>query len=1073
MPSPNESVPAEVVVRFRKLVDGFSRNAETLRTPAVNEATVRSEFIDEFWAALGWDVANFAHRTQAERDVVVEPPVRGYEPTRLTSRRPDYIFRIDGFPRFIVEAKKPWVDIKTDRDAVFQAKSYAWSAQIPFAVLTNFERFRLFDATTKPLHSDPEGGLVADFDLSYSDYLSVLDTLHGTFSRDAVASGSLEKLLARIKRVRRGQHIRRIDRMLIDLRGSEPVDKVFLAHLEDFRLRLARSLYAANRTAFPDTDSSAGIARLAEAAQRIIDRLVFLRVCEDRGISEYGSLGNVVNECAESGADLADKLSRRFRDLDVLYNGYLFKPHFSEELRVDAQVIADFIRSLYPPEAPYRFDAFSDDVLGIVYERFLGSVLRVTSGQVQAEQKAEVRHAGGVYYTPRFAVNTIVRRTIGPQIKGRNPQEVLKLRILDPACGSGSFLIAAYQFLVDHCVKFITEHPEAALVPVTPRARKKKKEIAFQDEEGQWHLSPDFRSALLTSCLYGVDIDPQAVEVTIMSLYLKMLEEELPPHWQRQWLEDQLLPPLDGNIRCGNSLLSPEDLDEWWVFNEGGLFDGSEELRYRMNPFDWSSPTLGFGRVIEAEGGFDCIIGNPPYIRVQELQKWAPDECEFYKWRFNSASANSFDIYVVFIERCLELLKPGGLLGFICPHKYWVQDYGETLRTQIALERRLRSLIDFTDQQVFTGASTYTAIQVLGADRNDNGIAYARVVQLTDGDSQCRALDAGQIPQGAQAFQAPHPENGNPWYFHDEATRQVLHHARKGSKSLFPDVCENVFQGIITGCDPVFLSSAVRVGDASTGTVRFHSEVEGREVELEAALVVPVVRRDGFQPFWTPSEHGLLLPYDRNAESLIDQPTLSREYPRAWEYLSRHKTMLAAREKERFKDQWWALSRAQNIRRWSGSKVMVPYMVNRLSALYDTNGRYFVNVTTGGYGLELRRHEWPDLPRYVVGLLSSSLLDFLLRSMSSYFQGGYFPANKQFIQHLPIRLPTTNDERERAVQVVALVKDLEEFQRRRLSSVLGENERTRLERQMEATRNALDKLVLNIYELDSIPSEVT
>lgn len=1070
----HHDTPSEVRRQVRDLVEGFRRNIETLRTPAVHETTVRNEYIDGFWTALGWDVANRLHLGAAQRDVVVEVGLRSHDPTGSSgSKRPDYIFRIGGFSRFVVEAKKPWVDIRTDRDAIFQAKSYAWSAQIPFAVLTNFDRFRLFDATTQPSHSRPEEGLVSDFDIPYSDYVSLIDPIYATFGREAVAAGSLEALLGRIKGVRRGTRIRGIDRLVGDLRGTEPVDKAFLAHLEDFRVRLAKAIFKQNRGAFKDADTSAGRARLTEAAQRIIDRLVFMRVCEDRGIADYGGLRSLVNSCAESGEELDARLSARWRELDIHYNGYLFKPHFSEELRVDGRVLADLVRSLYMPESPYRFEAFSDDLLGVVYERFLGSVIRIVGSDVDAEQKPEVRHKGGVYYTPRFVVDTIVRRCLAPKVEGLAPKDVLNLRVLDPACGSGSFLIAAYQFLVDHCVEEIRKSPDLALVPATPRARKKKKEIAFQDADDTWHLSPDFRSALLTSCLFGVDIDPQAVEVTIMSLYLKMLEEKLPPNWQRQWVEDQLLPALDANIRCGNSLLSPDDLDDWCSAREGTLFEGDDELRYRMNAFDWSSATYGFGRVVE-EGGFDSIIGNPPYIRVQELQKWAPDECEFYKWRYKTASKSGYDIYVVFFERSLEFLKKAGLLGFISPHKFWNSTYGEPLRAILSRGKNLSSIVDFTDQQVFHGATTYTAITVVSGRRAKGDIDFARVVELVDGESQCRAIDAGEAPPGVQVFAAAHPKGNAPWHFHDAETRRIIEQASAvGDKQLFPDVCENIYQGIVTGADPIFLTESVEAHPDDSSLALFFSEALDATIPLERGLLVPVVRRDGFTPFWTTATHTLLLTYDRTTGKLIPREILRHEYPRTWEYLEQFEERLRPREGGKFKNTWWCLSGAKNITKWLSPKVMVPYMVNRLCAVYDTEGRAFVNVTTGGYGLELREHDWEDLPHYLVGLLSSSLMDFLLRSFSSHFRGGYYPANKQFIRYLPICVPGDDRQRSLATKIAESARQLVAVQEQLASHSLGSNDRERLARQLDSGRRGIDKRVLELYEIESVPVEVT
>ncbi len=475
---------------------------------------------------------------------------------------------------------------------------------------------------------------------------------------------------------------------------------MFLKHLEDYRLRFAREIYQENRTRFHEAESRHGAAELAEATQRLIDRLVFMRVCEDRGIIGYGTLRGAVEDAANHRLDLYSALAGQFREFDARFNGYLFKAHFSEELAVSAELLADFIRSLYQPEGPYRFDAIGDDLLGIIYERFLGSSITVQHGIVEAEAKPEVRHAGGVYYTPRFVVDTIIRRVVAPKVEGKSPSEVCDVKILDPACGSGSFLIAAYQYLVDYCCRYVADQPESAEVPASPRAQSRTRKIATKNGEGRWLLTPDFKAELLTSCIHGVDIDAQAVEVTIMSLYLKTLEN-MPEGWQRALLEHRLLPPLDNNIQCGNSLLSQTDFDSYWDQKHGKLFSRDPDITFRMNAFDWSSETHGFGRMFASRRGFDCIIGNPPYIRVQELNHWAPEECEFYKSRYKSAAKGNYDIYVVFIERALELLADDGLLGFICPHKFWQATYGAGIRKIIADGRHLRSVIDFADQQVF------------------------------------------------------------------------------------------------------------------------------------------------------------------------------------------------------------------------------------------------------------------------------------------------------------------------------------------------------------------------------------
>ncbi len=1067
------------------LVRGFAQHIRELKGPDYLEARVRSQYIDPFWRLLGWDVDNRAQLGPADAEVIMEPTVDVADGQRLRARRPDYIFRLNGFPRFVVEAKKPAVDLDADHDAIYQAKRYAWSSTIPFAVLTDFEQFRLFDTTLKPILTAPVRGLIDDFRLDFHQYPAQWDVLTATFGREAVAGGSLERLRAKVRKVSPRRRIRSVDRMLIDLRGDEPVDREFLDCLEGHRKHFARALYRDNRKLFPEAHTLHGAAALTEAVQRLMDRLVFMRVCEDRDVAPWGELRATLDRIAGEGGGLYDALKAEFRRLDKSYNGYLFKAHpLLEAAAVDDAVLADFIRDLYPPDGPWDFSAIGDDILGIVYERFLGNVVTVKRHQADVVEKPEVRHAGGVYYTPRFVVDTIIRRVVGPKVEGKAPADVLDVKILDPACGSGSFLVAALQYLFDHCIAAVQADPSLAIAPLPGAGkRRKKSEIAFQDRrDGRWYLAPDFRSALLTHCIHGVDIDQQAVEVTIMSLYLKMLESKLPENWQQEWVENRLLPPLDNNIRCGNSLIDPQSYDDYLTFAKKGLFGEDADTAFRINRFDWTSRTGGFGRILDEKAvkergraGFDCIIGNPPYIRVQELNTWAPEECEFYKWRYASAKKGNYDIYVVFTEKALSLLAPDGLLGFIMPHKFWQAEYGSGLRQLIADGMHLKAVVDFGDQQVFKGATTYTAIHILTASTNDT-VDVAKVISLNDGVAQCAGIDAGHSISGVSRFTVLPLAGRATWRFHDPATEKLLAAIKAAGQSLYPTVCEAVFQGIVTGADSIFLTNNVKRPRPDSSTAEIYSAEIGQFVPVEAALLVPVVRRQGFQSYLANADHWLLLPYDRANGKLISWADLCTRYPLCAEYVSQFRSTLTEREKGKFAHRWWGFSGAKNIERWSTSKILVPYMIDRLQAVVDREGRFFVNVTTGGYGLTLQPAVLPELGdlamEYMVGLLNSALLDYAMRRLSNHFHGGYYPANKQYLQHLPIKIPSTVEDKQLAGRITDSVRAIIVAKTRLRPGAtppLSDRERTGLETEVEAHERRIDEAVFRLYGVDGLP----
>ncbi len=246
------------------IVRGFAEHLSILKRPDYKESQVRPHYIDPFWTALGWDVSNAAQRPPQDVDVTVEPSMDTVDDRGFASREPDYRFRVHGFPRFIVEAKKPATDLDHDKDGIFQAKRYAWSAGLPFAILTNFAQFRLYDTGPKPVHNEPSRGRIDEFALNFEDYPAQWDVLVATFGREAVAAGSLEQLRARLHKVRPGRRLRTPDRMLVDLRGDEPVDRVFLDYLQVYRRHFAQAIYRENKKEFPDAGTLQGAARLTE-----------------------------------------------------------------------------------------------------------------------------------------------------------------------------------------------------------------------------------------------------------------------------------------------------------------------------------------------------------------------------------------------------------------------------------------------------------------------------------------------------------------------------------------------------------------------------------------------------------------------------------------------------------------------------------------------------------------------------------------------------------------------------------------------------------------------------------------
>ena len=994
-----------------RLIEHYEAQREAYESGAYKETQIRVEFIDPFFKALGWDVHNEQGFAEAYKDVIHEDALKIGGATEA----PDSCFRIGGTRKFFVECKKPSVNIKDAPHPAYQLRRYGWSAKLPVSILTDFEEFAVYDCRIKPGKNDSSAvGRVMY--LTFKQYAERWDEIAAIFSRDAVLKGSFDKFAEGAK----------------GKRGTASVDDAFLEEIERWRDLLARNIALRN--------PALSQRELNFAVQKTIDRIIFLRICEDRGIEPYGRLLALRN-----GERVYPRLCELFQRADERYNSGLF--HFRSEkdrerdvdelslaLAMDDKVLKDIFGNLYYPESPYEFSVLSADILGQVYERFLGKVIRLTAGhQAKVEEKPEVRKAGGVYYTPDFITKEIVRQAIGAQIEAKTPKQVAKLRFCDMACGSGSFLIAAFQFLIDwHRDYYVKDSPE------------KHSKILYRSGD-DWRLATDEKKRILLNNIYGADIDSQAVEVTKLSLLLKVLEGESQESLTKQFelFHERALPDLGRNIQCGNSLIGAE------AYQHQQLSLLPEEDRYRINLFDWAQ---AFPQVF-GQGGFDAIIGNPPYIRIQTMKEWAPVEVELYKDLYRSAGAGNYDIYVVFVEKALGLLNKTGRLGFILPHKFFNAKYGEALRGLVAEGKHLAKVIHFGEQQVFSGATTYTCLMFLDK-------AGAETCHFTKVDD----LDAWRIDgKGTQGDIPADKITAAEWNFIVGEGASLFERLSKMPVKL-GDIAEQIFVGLQTSADTVFLFKEFTQDKA--GTTEVVSAELGESVLLESAILKRVIRSGSIGRYCATTTAMVLFPYEvqDSKARLYTQKEMHERFPLAWAYLTRNHELLAGREKGKFKgERWYCFGRTQNLGAWEQPKLMIPYMIQDLAAYLDREDDfYFVNVTTGGFGVTI--NEVTGSLEYVCALLNSKPLDFYLKQVASTFHGGYFAANKQYIEQLPIRpIDFGNPEdKVRHDEIVHLVKDAHALHRR-LVLVKSPPEKESLKRQIRAIESQIDSLVCELY----------
>ena len=391
-----------------QLVKQFNTNRAAYLAPGFKEAQARQALIDPLFIALGWDVHNSEHAAPDYQFVLVEEtrPAAGHQ------RAPDYTFRTGKHDRkFFAEAKKPGIALKSSADAGYQLRSYGWNAKLPLSILTDFDEFAVYNCRRKPLPKDKPNVARLHY-YTCDEYADRWREIWDVFSLEAVRAGAFDQF------ARSGQ----------SERGASTVDADFLETIEGWRKALAQNIELRNQLHEDD---------LTDAVQRTIDRLVFLRIAEDREIEPYEQLAEIGR-----GDGVYKRLAALFRKADKKYNSGLFNFDADKRalrLEVDDKVLRAIIGDLY---GAYNFRIMPVEILGNVYEQFLGKVIHVTAGgHAKVEEKPEVRKAGGVYYTPSYIVDYIVRNTVGKQVEGKSVKEVAKLRVLDMACGSGSFLL--------------------------------------------------------------------------------------------------------------------------------------------------------------------------------------------------------------------------------------------------------------------------------------------------------------------------------------------------------------------------------------------------------------------------------------------------------------------------------------------------------------------------------------------------------------------------------------------------------------------------------------------------------
>jgi type I restriction-modification system DNA methylase subunit len=951
------------------LVEHFDRSREAYESDGYNETQLRREFVDPFFKVLGWDVDNTAGYAEVYKDVIHEDAIKVGGATKA----PDYSFRVGGMRKFFVETKRPSINISDDPSPSYQLRRYAWSAKLALSILTNFEELAVYDCTVKPKVTD-KASTARILQFNYRRFEKTWEDISSIFSKDAVLKGSFDRYAATASRKK----------------GTAGVDTAFLSDIDAWRQSLAQNIALRN----PKLTQR----ELNFAVGKTIDRIIFLRICEDRGIEPNAQLMALQN-----GANVYQRLIQIYYNADDKYNSGLF--HFQKEkdryeppddltlnLTIDDKPLKDIFKSLYYPESPYEFSVLPADILGQIYEQFLGKVIYLTAGhRAKVEEKPEVKKAGGVYYTPTYIVDYIVKNTVGKLLEGKKPGprgNASNLRILDPACGSGSFLIGAYQYLMDwHNDQYIADGPE--------KWAKGRNPALYQVVRGEWRLTTAERKRILLNNIYGVDIDPQAVEVTKLSLLLKVLEGENEEtiNASLRLFHERALPDLGNNIKCGNSLIDPDFYDNQQL----GFFD--DEERYRVNVFDWEKE---FPEVFNI-GGFDAVIGNPPY----GFHQIHSDQSKAYFKKNYVASQGSFEHYFLFYEASLNLIKKSGLHGFIVPVTWLTIPSAHNLRKFI-LDKFGILEICWLPELVFTNAQVNTLVSIISLSPASN-------VRIKIYDS----LGFKQPPK--IEFIAKQSRFIESNYFIGIFEREL------DSKLLQKIVKKAVHLETMARPCSGYNPYEVGKGERPEGGLQNKNTVETKPYHS--------TRKEGAT--WKPEIVGR----DLGRYSVNVTGTRWIKYG-PW--------LAAPRDPNNFEGKRILI---QEITGGKGRRIIAGYYDGELYHSRDV--------------IPVKCDNSEVSPLYILGIVNSRLITWYHHKRSPKSQKSLFPkVLVSDVAKLPVHIITFSDPADKARhdRMVALVEQMLSLNKK-LAIAKTEHDKTTLQRQIEATDHLIDKLVYELYGL--------
>lgn len=1010
--------------KLAEFIDRYNEQKYLLQT--ASEQTMRS-WIDNFLQIFDWNCQDV---NQVQQEIMVTREEK--QKLKLIGSKhskPDYTLKNGRVRVNFLDAKDLKDNIIESKEIAFQARSYGWSAGLDCSIVTNIEELAFYGCSTEPYVG--ENVELERICFNVDEYLDHFDLIYDLLARNKVLDGTQLTVLN--------------EKINIKDKEKKYLDQSFAVLLSEFRIELAKNIYKNNYLYSEEYNDEFNI-----AIQSIINKILYIRICEGRFLEEENSLLNMMN-----GNFWSNFIENSFRDYDKHYDGPIFYDlNKIKDIKIDNTAFETIMKSFYGL-SPYKFDVIPVELIADMYELFLSKEIRIKNGEVLEIEKAFYVKQQGAISTPKYLVDFLLEQTFEKFENILNLDELLELKILEPACGSGTFLLGILEKLENKATQLYVEGS----------IREDQKSL-FVIIHNQTFTTIELRRQLISNCIFAIDMDFSAVQVARMSLALKVIDNYSYPYYNNEFglNGEMLLFKVGENIVHGNTLVESDIMTKFPVIKRNRNFIK------KLVPLDIKPQmAIVFENSERKMLGFDYIAGNPPYVETKRYIDGLPFCREYFKDRYRLDDEKA-DMSIYFIERCIELLNAKGKMGILCQRRFFKTNYGENTRRYLSENDFMDTIIEFRASDIFKKRTTYITMMILSnfADQK-NEFKY---LSLTEGATLLK-YRLESIKDKDYSKKSSKLLKEGTWNFSDnnELDKLIINLSKKFNilDQLRKDKVCDIHGGIQVLRNDVYYINDWEI-DKKNGIVHGINRRKGKNVTknitVELDVCRPIIANKNFKKFQVVQPtYFAIVPYTLQGTHPIGFKELSKQYPACTEYLLENKDYVKENNKEVLSgDDWHLFTRTTNLKLFNGRKILFPMTAKEIVATYTNKPIYPDNANMWALTFN---DEDDDFHLAITAILNAKLFSVMAIFYANPQANGYKKMNKQFVLPVPIPYDIMKDDDLVVKTLLTFAIDIYRLQID-LVHTPTEGEKRIIQNLIEGAYESLNNYVYDLYQLNDL-----